>query len=171
MLPDDPNEVIATAGASMGRRFVGLSALALLGFLVIYLAIAEEPGLFWRVFLIALGILCLWIADKMRRATASRIELTSTELRDEDGTVIARIEDIESLDRGAFAFKPSNGFLVKTRNGVGREWRPGLWWRIGPRIGIGGMTPGNETKFMSELISGMVALREMDAQGENEPKT
>ena len=161
MLPKDPDEVIVTAGATMGRRMIGLSALSLLGFLVIYLAVTEEPGLFWRLFLIALGILALWIADKMRRATASRIELTGRALRDQDGTVIALIEDIESLDRGAFAFKPSNGFLMKLKQGEGREWRPGLWWRIGRRIGVGGMTPGSETKLMSELITGMITMRDM----------
>lgn len=89
------------------------------------------------------------------------IELTPTELRDGDGTVIARVADIEALDRGVFAFKPSNGFLLRTAAGTqdGNVWRPGLWWRIGRRVGIGGMTPGSQTKFMSEIISAMMASR------------
>ena len=170
MLPKDPNEVIATAGASMGRRIIGLTSLGLLGVLVLYIAVTEEPGLLWRLFLLTFGGVALWTADRMRRATASVVELTSTELRDGDGTVIALIEDIVSLDRGAFAFKPSNGFLIKTRTGTGRTWRPGLWWRVGRRIGIGGMTPGGQTKFMSELISGMVALRDMERDGVEIPR-
>jgi len=111
--------------------------------------------------LLAMGGLALWMADKMRRATAGAIELTATELRDSDGTVIARVEDIIGLDRGVFAFKPSNGFLLRTKPGTGgdRIWRPGLWWRIGRRIGVGGMTPGSQTKFMSEIISAMMAER------------
>ena len=99
----------------------------------------------------------------MRRATSNAIELTATILRDSDGTVIARIEDIEHIDRGVFAFKPSNGFLLRTKAGTGgtREWRPGLWWRMGRRIGIGGMTPGRQTKYMAEAIATIIATRDM----------
>jgi hypothetical protein len=80
--------------------------------------------------------------------------------------VIAALGDIQSMDRGFFAFKPSNGFLLKLRRGAGgpRVWRPGLWWRMGGRIGIGGMTPGNQTKFMSDVLAAMMAERE-DPQG------
>ena len=163
MLPEfnDPNEVLATTRASSGRRAIGLTALGILGLFLIYVAFISSPGLGWQVFLLAMGGLALWMADKMRRATAGAIELTATELRDSDGTVIARVEDIIGLDRGVFAFKPSNGFLLRTKPGTGgdRIWRPGLWWRIGRRIGVGGMTPGSQTKFMSEIISAMMAER------------
>ena len=101
-----------------------------------------------------------WCADAMRRGTASAVELTDNELRDADGTLIAAIADIESIDRGFFAFKPSNGFLIKTKTSNLRVWRPGLWWRVGRRIGIGGMTPGHQTKFMSEILAAMMAERD-----------
>ncbi len=41
------------------------------------------------------------------------------------------------------------------------EWRPGLWWRVGRRIGVGGMTPASQTKFMSEIIAAMIAQRDL----------
>lgn len=159
---EDENEVLATVSASTGRRFLGLVSLGVLGVLLIYIAFVRPPELIWQLFLIAVGGIALWMADAMRRATASRVELTPKGLRDADGTVIAAIEDIQSMDRGFFAFKPSNGFLLKLRSGAGegRIWRPGLWWRMGRRIGIGGMTPGNQTKFMSDVLAALLAERE-----------
>lgn len=158
----DPNEVLATAGASAGRRFLGLVSLGLLGFMLLYLAVTEDPAPEWRLFLVLLGAATLYLADKMRRATATKIELTETELRDTDGTVIALVADIEGMDRGFFAFKPSNGFLLRTGTAGSREWRPGLWWRVGRRIGVGGMTPAHQSKHISEIIAVIMAKREIE---------
>lgn len=159
---EDENEVLAVVRASTGRRVLGLVSLGLLGFALIYLSFAQPPSLIWQIFLIVVGAAALWLADAMRKATASAIELTPLCLRDRDGTIIAMIEDIQGMDRGFFAFKPSNGFLLKTRSSAPRIWRPGLWWRVGRRIGIGGMTPGHQTKFMSEIISGIMATRDSE---------
>jgi hypothetical protein len=157
----DTDEVLATTRASGGRRLIGLTSLGFLGLFLIYIAFTTSPGLGWQLFLLLLGGGAIWMADLMRRSTAGAIELTGSVLRDTDGTVIARIEDIEHIDRGVFVFKPSNGFLLRTKRGTGAEtiWRPGLWWRIGRRVGVGGMTPGSQTKFMSEIISTMIAVR------------
>lgn len=157
---EDENEVLAVVRASTGRRVLGLVSLGLLGVLLIYIAFATPPSVGWQVFLIAVGAAALWCADAMRRATASCIELTPLVLRDGDGTVIAHVADIQGMDRGLFAFKPSNGFLIKTATSGTRVWRPGLWWRFGRRIGIGGMTPGSQTKFMSEILAAMMATRD-----------
>lgn len=157
---EDENEVLATVRASMGRRVLGVVSLGFLGVLLIYIAFVEPPAFGWQIFLLAVGVSALWCMEAMRRATASVVELTPKELRDADGTVIARVEDIVSMDRGFFAFKPSNGFLLKTRTGDSRQWRPGLWWRMGRRIGIGGMTPGSQTKYMSEILAAMMATRD-----------
>lgn len=160
--PDfDPDEILAVARSSAGRRFLGLGSLGLLGIMLIYLAIAEQPALHWRLFLLLLGIGVLWLVERMRRATASHLVLTPTELRDSDGTVIARIDDIDGMDRGFFAFKPSNGFLLRTTNKAPNEWRPGMWWRLGRRIGVGGMMPAHHSKQMSEIIAIMMAQRDL----------
>ena len=154
------HEVLAVVRASAGRRVLGLGALAALGILLIYVAFATPPTFLAQLFLIVVGGAAVWLADAMRRATANCVELTETELRDSDGTVIARIEDIEGLDRGFFAFKPSNGFLIKVARKSANHWRPGLWWRLGRRIGIGGVTPGNQTKVMSEILAVIIAKRD-----------
>lgn len=157
----DPDEILAVARSSPGRRFLGLGSLGILGFLLVYLAIVEQPTLVWRLFLLLLGVGALWMTDRMRRATASGIVLTPTGLSDSDGTVIALIEDIDGMDRGVFAFKPSNGFLLRTHGKAPNVWRPGMWWRVGRRIGVGGMTPAHQAKQMSEIIAIMLAQREM----------
>ncbi|MEM9968086.1 MAG: hypothetical protein AAF755_08310 [Pseudomonadota bacterium] len=159
---ENENEVLATVRASAGRRILGLGALGLLGVLLIYISLFHPPALGWRVFLLLMGIGALWGADLMRRATASAVELTPLGLRDADGTVIAPVEEIEAIDRGFFAFKPSNGFLLKTKAAQPGIWRPGLWWRTGRRIGVGGMTPGYQSKVMAEIIAAMLLERGSD---------
>lgn len=156
----DENEVLAVVRASTGRRVLGIASLALLGVMLIYIAFSQPPAVGWQLFLLIIGGGALWCAQAMWRATASSVELTPLMLRDADGTVIAMVADIDGMDRGFFAFKPSNGFLLRTTQKAPRLWRPGLWWRTGRRIGIGGMTPGSQTKFMSEVLAAMMATRD-----------
>lgn len=158
MQKDD--EVLAVVSASPGRRALGIGALWTLAFLLIYIALMEPPEIGWQIFLLALGGASVWVAERMRKATAGRLELTREALRDSDGTVLAAVSDIQAMDRGMFAFKPSNGFLLTLSQSGARVWRPGMWWRMGRRIGVGGMTPGSQTKFMAEMISAMIAERD-----------
>ncbi|MFK7869899.1 MAG: hypothetical protein AB8B58_11730 [Roseobacter sp.] len=158
----DENEVIATVSAGSGRRFLGLGMLAFLGVLLIYIAITNSPAFGFQIFLVACGIGAILLADRMRRATGQTLELTRVELRDTAGNTLARMEDVTSINRGAFDFKPSNGFLLNTRQRQDRVWRPGLWWRFGKRVGVGGMTHRRDTKFMSEMIAVMLAERDAD---------
>lgn len=156
----DRDEVLAVVTASLGRRILGLGALWFLVFTLFYLALVESPDFGWRLFLIALGLVAAWLAERMRQATALALELTENELRDTNGDRVAWVADIKAVDRGTFAFKPSNGFLLTLEARDVRIWRPGMWWRVGRRVGIGGMTPGAQTKFMAEIISAMIAERD-----------
>ncbi|MEP2031527.1 MAG: hypothetical protein ABJI96_22760 [Paracoccaceae bacterium] len=153
------NEVLATVEASAGRRWIGIGALGLLGVLLVYVTFTQPATLVWQAFLLSAGVLALWMADKMRRSTIWVIELTATELRDSRGAVLARVEDMEAVDRGVFAFKPSNGFLISLKSPGKRAWLPGLWWRIGRRIGVGGLTPGAQTRVMSERLATLLTQR------------
>jgi hypothetical protein len=154
-----PGEVLATVTASQPRRWLGIAMLALIAFLVLYVAFARPPDLQWQIYLLVVGLASLWTASRLHSATTGRIVLTETELRDETGAVIVRLADIASVDRGAFAFKPSNGFLLRTKTPGPRTWRTGLWWRVGRRIGVGGVASAPQTKFMSEMISAIIAQR------------
>lgn len=154
------DEVLAVIEASVPRRWLAVAMLTTVGLMVIYVALATPPTPGWQIFLIVIGAGALWTAQRLFRATAHRIELTDRELRSSTGICIARIDDIEGIDRGMFAFKPSNGFLLKTRTPGDRAWQPGLWWRMGRRVGIGGVTPGGQSKAMSEVIAALLMRRD-----------
>ena len=155
------DDVLAVVRASAPRRFLGIAMLLLLGLLLIYTAVVRPPAVLgWQVFLIGLGALCLWVAERMRHATALAVELTREGLRSSDGEVIAPLDQITSVDRGMFVFKPSNGFIVRLQKSAPRRWQPGLWWRLGARVGIGGVTPGAQSKIMADMLAVMVAERD-----------
>jgi len=160
MSAKNEDEVLARVTASTGRRVVGLAMLVMLAFMVIYVAIASPPSLGWQIFLIALGIGALMVTHTMYYATQRTLELTRVALRDDTGRLVADIDNIRSIDRGAFAFKPSNGFVLRLSQSHGREWHPGLWWRVSRRVGVGGMVPMRETKYMAEMIAVMIAARD-----------
>ena len=153
------DEILAVVGASPVRRWMGIVMVAFVGGLSVYVALTSAPYFVWQVFLIAVGGSALGLAEKMRRATELKLELTSRELRDSSGQVLARVDQIKAVDRGFMAFKPSNGFVIQTTEPGARRWRPGLWWRVGRRIGVGGVTPGHQTKFMSDILVAMLAER------------
>jgi hypothetical protein len=156
------DDVLAIVEASAVRRWMGVLMMASLGGLVIFIALSAPPEPFWQVFLIITGVAALWMAEKMRSATRSRIELTAQEMRTSEGQVIARVSDIDKVERGMFAFKPSNGFLVRLRHVHPRIWRPGLWWCSGRKIGVGGVTSAGQTKAMAEILSVLLAERDQD---------
>ncbi len=153
------DEVLAVVSVSQIRRWIGVGILAFVGIMAIYIAVSTSPEFIAQLFLIVVGILALWMADKMRRATGLWIELTSTEIRDSSGQLIIKVDDIVSVDSGFLAFKPSNGFLVRSKISQPRVWQTGLWWRVGKSIGIGGVTPGSQAKAMSQIILMMLATR------------
>ena len=153
-------KTLAVVAASPVRRVMGVSMLVMLGALSIYLALEAQPTPLWQALLIVLGVLVLWLGEKMRRATRTRVELTEEGLYDTDGTLIAKVADIEAVERGMLAFKPSNGMMIRTRTPGARAWRPGLWWRVGRRIGIGGVTPGQQGRMLADMLAAMIVERE-----------
>lgn len=154
------NEVLATAGASLPRRWLGIATMFSLGGLLIYLAFSTAPSFGWQVFLVVLGVGALVLADATRRGTEKVIELTETELRMSDGEIIATLDEIEKVQRAMFDNKPSNGFALKLKNKRARRWLPGLWWAFGRRIGVGGVIPGHQSKSMAQILEALMAQKE-----------
>lgn len=145
---------LAIISASPGRRYFGVGTLYVLGILILYLALTSPPsGLHWQIFLIALGLGALALGQMMWRATAFHLILTETELRESSGLVLARIDEIHKVDRGMFAMKPSNGFNIILKESGSRVWRPGLWWRFGRRIAVGGVTSGRQTRPVADILT------------------
>lgn len=145
-------EVLATVSASAPRRLMGIVVLTVLGGLLIYAGLVQPQGLGLQLVLLLAGGIVLYLTERMRRASVATLELTREGLRDSEGRVLARLDQIETVNRGVFAFKPSNGFVLTTRQPQERHWNPGLWWRVGRRIGVGGVTPAAQTKFMADMI-------------------
>ena len=154
------DEVLAVVQPSTARRGLGIGTLGLLGVMLIYVALMSPPAeIAWQVFLLVVGVVTVWFAERMRRATALGLELTREGLRTSEGEIIAAMDDIENIDRSMFAFKPSNGFILRLKSGQGGRWMPGLWWQVGRRVGVGGVTSKNQTKAMAEIIAIIVAER------------
>lgn len=139
---------------------MGVGTLLGLGFLLIYLAAARPPAEFiWTFLLLGVGVGSLALGYFMWTGTTHALELTDRGLVQSDGTVIAEMDNIASCDRGMFAFKPSNGFLIRLKASADHGWVPGLWWRIGKRIGIGGVTQPAHAKMMADTLSAMLVRR------------
>lgn len=154
------DDVLAIIEASAPRRWMAISMQAGLGLMLVYFALTVPGAFAWQAFLLLFGIAWFWLATSMYAATQLRLELTETGVRDSSGEELVALDEVESVSRGMFAFKPSNGFslVLKQRKGPAR-WRPGLWWRLGSRVGIGGVTAGSQTKPAAQIIEAILAER------------
>ncbi len=150
-------EVLITLSASAPRRFFALMVLAALGMLLAWLGIGAPGMALWiRLLLLVAAGVVLWLGLGLYEATGRRLELTRESLRESGGRVLARIGEIEAVSRGTFALKPSHGFSLILKRPAPRAWAPGLWWRFGRRIGIGGVTSAGQAKAMAEILTVLV---------------
>lgn len=161
-MSDEKRAPIVTALVpSVFRRVFGSTVLVLAGILAIYIIGTQPPdGLQWSLVIALLAVFFFYGAHRMWEATGHRIELSDDGLYMSNGVVIAAMVDIHKVDRSFYAFKPSNGFLVTLNKTHDTKWVPGLWWRFGKRLGIGGLTSGPEGKIMADTLSVMIAERD-----------
>lgn len=143
--------------AAPARRVFALAALYLLGGLLIWLALVQPPAPLWLAFLLGLGTVVLVLAEAMRRATLLRLRLTARGLEDSAGTVVAAWDQIARIEQGTFAAKPANGFVIVLHAVAPRGWAPGMWWRLGRRIGVGGVTARRDARAMAEAMAARIA--------------
>ncbi|WP_460274934.1 hypothetical protein [Celeribacter sp. ULVN23_4] len=131
--------------------------LGILGLLLIRIAFtAGELSTGWMAMLLVMAVAVLWIAWRLWQASGVRLVLSEEALMEEGGRVLCRLDDIDKVERGTFAFKPSNGFLIRLKTPGERVWAPGLWWRFGKRIGVGGVTPAGQGKAMADVIAARI---------------
>ncbi|MEP5761768.1 MAG: hypothetical protein ABJ327_21145 [Litoreibacter sp.] len=153
--------VVVELVPSMMRRVSGAGVLYALGLMMIYIAMSQPPeGLHWILLLFAAGGVSVFGGYKMWELSDQSIELTQHGLRMSDGTVIAGLADIVKVDRSFFAFKPSNGFVISLNVSHPIYWVPGLWWRVGKQIGVGGLTPAGDGKALADTLSALLAERD-----------
>ncbi len=146
-------ETLAALTPSPTRRYLASGMMVVLGIVLIQVAISGwDSSVPSYLALAVLGLASLAVAWRMHRATSNSLHLRSDGIRSSDGTIIAEVNNISRVELGLFAFKPSNGFLIVLKTPMDRAWHPGLWWRLGRRIGIGGVTPRAEGKVMAERL-------------------
>ena len=150
---DQIPEIRVEVAPSAPRRIFAVAVLMVLGAVFVYLALSDPPDNFLlQAILIVAGGLISFGAVSLYYATSNALILTRTGLSERSGRIIASFDDIAAVDRGVFAFKPSNGFVIQTHKPLGFAWAPGLWWRVGRRVGVGGVTPALQTKAMAETM-------------------
>ena len=150
-------EVLARLGASAARRVVAATVIGTLAVVFLWIGLFEPVAAPWRVVFLASGGFIALCCRKLWQATRGALILTREGLFAEDGAEVAAVERIASVDRGAFAFKPSNGFVLRLVAPIGTAWAPGLWWRVGRRVGVGGVTASGEARAMADIIAAMLA--------------
>jgi hypothetical protein len=104
-----------------------------------------------------------WFGYAMATAKATSVTFDGETLTDDAGVVICALDEIHSVERGFALFKPSGGFALVLKAEKERAWSPGLWWRIGQRVGIGGATPGRSSRNMADAITIAMAMRDAGA--------
>lgn len=107
------------------------------------------------VFMVAL----LGLGRALFLTDAARVIFDGGRLVDDAGREICRLDEIEKVERGFALFKPSSGFVLTLKAPRGRGWSPGLWWRFGRRVGIGGATPSRAGRNMADALNGALAMR------------
>lgn len=156
---------IAVLAPAPIRRSVTLAALGGLGGGLVWVASTAPGDLVGRLLLLSLGLAALGLGYATARATQRRLLLTPTGIFDDRGTVLARLEDIASVDSGIFALKPAGGLTIRLARPLPRGWAPGLWWRTRRRLGLGGVTRRIEAKLFAEHLSGLLAQRDQPRRG------
>lgn len=109
---------------------------------------AMVPALVLALFAAAIG----WFGQALFFTKARAVVFEDGRLFDDSGVEICHIDDIAELEKGLHLYKPSSGFVLKLKTKQTLAWSPGLWWRIGHRVGIGGATPGRRAKAMADAI-------------------
>lgn len=155
----DPDEVIERITPQPVRRGLATGFVGVLGMLLLYLAVTFPPvDWYFLALLVGMGAGALYLSYQMWEATAETLELTPRELREANGRVLCQIENVAGVDRGFFAFKPASGFIIRLKApmtpGV---YAPGLWWRFGRTLMVGGATAGRESKSVADLIKVLVS--------------
>lgn len=156
-----PDEILIGLGAAEMRRMVGTSALLMLCAVVFWHGFQRYVEFGGGLGLILISAAGVFLGLRFWKSSATRLELTPTELRESGGRRLVLVDDIVAVDRGVFGvIKPTNGFVLVTRGKMAAAALPGIWWRLGNRIGVGGLTGAGEGKAMAELLEEIVKRRE-----------
>jgi len=146
-------QVIARLAPTPARRIIAAGSLLGLGLVILWLAAnqpAQSAGLLSGLVVLALASVALSVL--IWRATGVGLILTATEMRDTADRRLFLLSEVEQIEKGVLAWKPAGGFAVVLNKPQKRVWVPGIWWRLGRRVMIGGATNSGEAKAMADLM-------------------
>lgn len=139
---------------------VGLGASAVVSLIGAFGTANSAPAS--AVLMLAVAAAFGWFVAEVWRAPGRAVRFDGARLIDDAGAVLCTLDQIESVDRGFALWKPSGGFVILLKTPQPRGWSPGLWWRIGRRVGVGGATPGKAGAPMADAIAGALAAARRD---------
>lgn len=96
--------------------------------------------------------LFLMAAYRSYRERHAHLLLADDGLRNHRGELLVGYDEIERVHRGLFALRPAQGLAISLRTPHQAAFVPGLYWRFGRRIGIGGATQPGSTRAFAEHI-------------------
>ncbi|MCC6006906.1 MAG: hypothetical protein JJU40_04445 [Rhodobacteraceae bacterium] len=162
MTKPEPAPLLLRVAMSGARRIFVTGTLALVAATMVNAGLLREGmDVLSRVVFGATAVLAALIGWRVWTATAMALELREDGLWQEDGPRIAALEDITNITRGLAIMRPANGFALTLREPGPFTWVPGLWWRMGRRVGVGGMTPKLQTRMIGEALEAMIFERQM----------
>ena len=150
--------ILATLSISPGRRWFALGVVGLLSVLLLSLAMQSGTSFNTKIIFAIAGALTAWGAFALYKSTKHGLVLTDDALITTQGETIALLSDIQRVERGAFAFKPSGGFMLRLNEKASRRWVPGLWWRFGRIVGVGGATSAGQAKAMADILAAKITM-------------
>ncbi len=163
MTPEFPGEdILCRLAPSKPRLWIGTFAVAGVAAVILWIAATGTFTPASRFLVAVFGVLMGLGAYKFYRSADVSLEFDGKTLSETgDGRVLAELDNIKRIERGALAFKPSSGFLIVLKAKAGpNAWVPGMWWRLGRHVGVGGIVPSHAGKFMAEMIEMRVAARD-----------
>lgn len=147
--------IILSIGPSPARRYFAVICFVTLAIVLIGLLLQGSASILWQAFFLGTAIASLLGAKRLFEGTDDEIELTREEIRTKSGRLLTTMENVRVVERGPFAFKPSNGLLVRLHEPCGQGWVPGLFWQRGRYLGIGGAINAGHTRAMAEAITAL----------------
>ncbi|MBY6047777.1 hypothetical protein KUV47_03595 [Vannielia litorea] len=144
-------------GASLLRRIFAAAMFGLLAYVLMKMGFSDDGELWIRAVLVVFAGAVIAMGVWLWQATEGELVLKDGALVVEGGRVLARLDEIDRVERGAFALKPAGGFVLKMKQKQKFGWGPGLWWVRGKTVAIGGVVHPAAGKAMGQIIEAEMA--------------